>query len=312
MGLFDFVGDIFGGVGDLFGGAIGGLTGILDPISSIAGLLSPIANVAAPAISYINAQQGTETSAAAIEAQIQGQKDTNAINVAEAQKNREFQERLSSTAHQREIIDLTKAGLNPILSATRGGSSTPTGSMATAQNPYAGHADNVNSAQRLNSIERSQLLLNTVNAVADIQKKHSETALNEQNTIKSQMEGLLADTASSLNQQKVFTEIAQQHNLTAQTGEKSANTDLLTQKAYSEIINQMLLKVSAQEKQSQIDLNSARAAESTAQSKLHGLSFIEREKAAPIKAYTNSADAVLNSSQNLFDLVNPLKSRRQP
>lgn len=52
------------------------------------------------------------------------------FSAEEAEKNREWQEKMSNTAHQREVQDLIKAGLNPVLSANYGGSSTPAGSSA--------------------------------------------------------------------------------------------------------------------------------------------------------------------------------------
>lgn len=57
---------------------------------------------------------------------------TNAnFNAKEAQKNRDWQERMANSAHQREIADLKAAGLNPVLSVT-GGNGAPTGSGSAA------------------------------------------------------------------------------------------------------------------------------------------------------------------------------------
>lgn len=59
----------------------------------------------------------------------------------DAQTNRDWQFMMSNTAHQREVSDLKAAGLNPMLSAMKGGASTPTPNA-----PSMGHATSMNSA----------------------------------------------------------------------------------------------------------------------------------------------------------------------
>lgn len=72
---------------------------------------------------------------------------TNSANLRNTRLNNELQERLSRTAHQREVKDLKSAGLNPILSARGSGAPQPSSAAAKVEPKPSLTSAAINAAQ---------------------------------------------------------------------------------------------------------------------------------------------------------------------
>lgn len=158
-------GNLLSGITGLIGGGLKMLTNQQNNQFAVDQMAQQQANTRANMLESesFNAQQ------ADIARQFSAQQQTQAetYNADQASLNRQFQERMSSTAYQRSRADMVAAGLNPILAANAGGSSTPAGGSGSI-GAVSGPSASVGTVGGAAGPTRSSLLEGVVSSGAEL------------------------------------------------------------------------------------------------------------------------------------------------
>jgi hypothetical protein len=120
----------------------------------------------------------------------EAQKDANEANLAEAQRNRDFQKQMDDSKYARMVADLKQAGINPMLAYTKQSGSAPAGSMAKVE------AAKLNMGEIMSSALQTKRLKEDINLMEEQKKSikaNAEKAKAEAQSVKHANEAMKQD-----------------------------------------------------------------------------------------------------------------------